>query len=52
MSINPCLVCGEEVSSTAILSEYKGKKYYFSSTNCKKEFDENPEKYFVAQKTG
>ncbi len=26
-------------------SEYGGKKYYFCSLGCKKEFDANPEKY-------
>lgn len=26
-------------------SKYKGKEYYFCSLSCKKEFDENPEKY-------
>ena len=45
-------VCGMQVDSTAAAatSEYKGKKYYFCSAHCKKEFDKNPQKY-VKQET-
>ncbi len=40
-------VCGMmiEKEKAAGKSEYKGKTYYFCSPNCKKAFDENPEKY-------
>jgi len=43
------LVCGmdvreEEAAGTSI---YKGEKYYFCSSGCKKKFDENPEKYIA-----
>ncbi|RPI78111.1 MAG: YHS domain-containing protein [Chloroflexi bacterium] len=40
-------VCGMEVepSSAAGVSEYKGQKYYFCSAGCKREFDQDPEKY-------
>lgn len=30
-------------------SEYKGEKYYFCSENCKKSFDEGPEKYITLE---
>jgi YHS domain-containing protein len=40
------IVCSMKVNkSEAYISEYKGKKYYFDSSNCKKTFDMNPEKY-------
>jgi len=41
------LVCGMEVikEETAPISNYKGNVYYFCSKNCKKKFDQNPEKY-------
>jgi len=47
------LVCGMEVKETeaAGASECKGKKYYFCSEFCKKEFDRNPEKYLSAEET-
>jgi Cu+-exporting ATPase len=43
MAIDP--ICGMNVNEeeAAGVSEYKGKKYYFCSTGCKKKFDENPE---------
>jgi Cu+-exporting ATPase len=46
------LVCGMEVkeSAAAAVSEYLGKKYFFCSEYCKKEFDQNPEKYISASK--
>jgi len=44
------IVCGMEVEEdkAAASSEYKGKEYYFCSEYCKKEFDQNPEKYISA----
>jgi P-type Cu+ transporter len=41
------VVCGMEVEEgkAAGVSEFKGKKYYFCSEYCKREFDRNPEKY-------
>jgi Cu+-exporting ATPase len=44
------LVCGMEVkeSEAAAVSEYRGKKYFFCSEYCKREFDRNPEKYISA----
>ncbi len=40
-------VCGMEVdeAKAAGSSTHQGKTYYFCSDGCKKEFDENPEKY-------
>jgi len=31
-------------------SEYKGRTYYFCAPGCKREFDENPEKYVAEDK--
>ncbi len=40
-------VCGMEVdeNKAAAKSEYRGKTYYFCAAECKKEFDQAPEKY-------
>ena len=40
-------VCGMEVDekTTKIISNYRGKTYYFCAPGCKKTFDKNPEKY-------
>ncbi len=40
-------VCGMKIKkkTAAGTSEYKGKTYYFCNVNCKKSFDEDPEKY-------
>lgn len=43
-------VCKMKVDKkTQYFSEYKNEKYYFCSENCKKSFQEKPEKY-VSQK--
>ena len=34
-----------EESDAVATSDYKGKRYYFCSNDCKKEFDQNPEDY-------
>ncbi len=34
---------------TKYSSEYKGKKYYFCSENCKKSFNEEPERYVIQE---
>lgn len=49
MEMNPCCVCGTEVTTDAISSDYKDKIYYFCSVVCKEKFDKEPEKYFVKQ---
>jgi len=45
MAIDP--VCKMEVNKLTVKfkSEYKEKIYYFCAPGCKKEFDDNPEKY-------
>lgn len=45
MAIDP--VCKMEVDEKTVKfqSGYKGKTYYFCAPGCKKEFDNNPEKY-------
>jgi YHS domain-containing protein len=41
------LVCDMDVDekTTKWKTNYKGKTYYFCAPGCKKEFEENPEKY-------
>ncbi len=45
MVIDP--VCKMEVEKTKaeVTSKYKGKKYYFCGLNCKRYFDEEPERF-------
>ena len=44
-------VCGMEVEGKkAPTSTYEGKQYAFCGTECKKQFDKNPEKYAGAEK--
>lgn len=45
MAIDP--ICKMEVDekTAKFKSEYKEKNYYFCAPGCKKEFDDNPEKY-------
>lgn len=40
-------VCGMDIDpiTAAGKSEYKGQTYYFCSLGCKKDFDQEPEKY-------
>jgi YHS domain-containing protein len=47
-------VCGMMVDPTSAAgkSEYKGKTYYFCSAGCKKEFDQDPEKFLKSGATG
>jgi len=45
-SVDP--VCGADVETTApsvLKTVYKGRPYYFLSTDCQAEFDRNPDKY-------
>ncbi len=44
------LVCGmqvdeQEARSRGLTSEYQGQTYYFCARGCKREFDQNPERY-------
>jgi Ala-tRNA(Pro) deacylase len=45
VSIDP--VCGSAVNErlTAGISDYRGREYYFCSSGCKMDFDDNPEAY-------
>jgi len=45
MAIDP--ICKMEVDekTAKFKSEYKEKTYYFCAPGCKKEFDDNPERY-------
>jgi len=45
MAIDP--ICKMEVDekTAKFKSEYREKTYYFCAPGCKKEFDDNPEKY-------
>ena len=36
---------GVRADDSAQMVEYKGKKYYFCCSSCKKEFEKDPEKY-------
>jgi YHS domain-containing protein len=40
-------VCGMTIEEADAVgtSEYQGKTYYFCSSDCKEEFDQNPEDY-------
>lgn len=38
-------VCGMEVKEEKVCTDYKGKHYCFCSENCKKTFEQDPEKY-------
>lgn len=40
-------VCGMSIEESDAVgtSDYKDKRYYFCSKDCKKEFDDNPEDY-------
>ena len=44
-------VCGMEIDKqdAAGTSEHEGQTYYFCSTNCKQEFDQNPQRYVRGQ---
>ncbi len=43
------LVC-DMMATEGISFEYNDKKYYFCSEHCKKEFEQNPEKYSSQKK--
>lgn len=45
MAIDPICKMAVDEKTAKLVSEYKGKKYYFCAPGCKKAFDENPEKY-------
>jgi len=39
------VVCRMKVNDKKFVSTYKGKPYYFCSSNCKSMFEKNPEKF-------
>ncbi|HWQ48458.1 MAG TPA: YHS domain-containing protein [Methanosarcina sp.] len=45
------VVCKMKIDkrTAEFISKYKGKTYYFCALSCKKEFDENPEKYINSE---
>lgn len=48
------IVCGMEVKDTsnAEKSKYKGKTYYFCTTLCRIQFEQDPEKYLSKNDAG
>jgi len=50
MAIDPICKMEVEEKTAKYKSEYKGKTYYFCAPGCKKEFDNNPEKYSEKEK--
>lgn len=48
------LVCGmqvneQEAAAKGLTSAYQGKSYYFCSPGCKRQFDQNPQRYVEQQ---
>ena len=51
------LVCGMQVdeqqaASRGLTSDYQGQTYYFCSSQCKQQFDGDPQRYAGQQTTG
>ena len=55
-SVHKDPVCGMDVEDGAvkpgIISEYRGKKYYFCSDSCKQEFEKDPARYAANPEEG
>ena len=45
MAIDPICKMAVDEKTAKLVSEYKGKKYYFCAPGCKKAIDQNPEKH-------
>ncbi len=47
-------VCNMRVDPNSVTekSDYQGKTYYFCSSECKNEFDKNPDAYAHGQQSG
>ena len=45
MAIDPVCKMTVDEKTAKLVSEYKGKKYYFCAPACKKTFDETPDKF-------
>lgn len=50
MAIDPVCKMEVEEAKAVATSEYKGKAYYFCAVGCKRNFDQNPEKYLADEK--
>ncbi len=50
MAIDPICKMEVEEAKAVATSEYKGKKYYFCAVGCKRNFDQNPDKYLAEEK--
>jgi len=45
LAIDPICKMDVDIATANLISDYKGKKYYFCSLNCKDTFDADPEQY-------
>jgi Cu+-exporting ATPase len=45
VAIDPICKMDVDIATATLISEYKGKKYYFCNQYCKTTFDSNPEQY-------
>ncbi len=45
MAVDPVCKMDVDEKTAKLVSEYKGKKYYFCAPACKKAFDEAPLRY-------
>lgn len=47
-------VCGMQIDKDEAVAslEHMGKTFYFCAEGCKKQFEENPEKYMKMEKKG
>ncbi len=54
MDMKKDLVCGMEVDPKTAPAQttYQGNTYYFCSTECKQDFDKDPQKYIKANMEG
>ncbi|MFQ5795002.1 MAG: YHS domain-containing protein [Candidatus Bipolaricaulia bacterium] len=48
------LVCGMEIKMDEVAAtyEYQGKTYYFCAPGCKRQFEQDPEKYIGKEAEG
>ena len=49
--MQPDLVCGKQVESdnTRFFTDYNNAMYYFCSAECKRAFDDHPDRYIQQQ---
>lgn len=48
MAVDPVCKMNVNEKTAKLKSDYKGKTYYFCAPQCKKSFDQAPEKYVKA----